>query len=136
MTTALDLPGLTVSAADLYRADRERACQRRARRLHGPQNRGHHTNSKDAHTDLAAVLTGRRATIHAWLTRHGQATDRQIRDGVMGCTADMNSVRPRVTELIDARLAQECGAVRCPVTGCTVRLVSALPSSPSNRPTV
>ena len=124
MTTAPDLPGLTVSAADLYRADRERSCQRRARRQDAPQNRGHHTNSKDAHTDLAAVLTGRRATIHAWLTRHGPATDRQIRDGVMGAAADMNSVRPRVTELIDAHLAQECGSLRDPITGCTVRLVS------------
>jgi hypothetical protein len=124
MTTSPDLPGLTVSAADLYRADRERSCQRRA----AAQNRGHHTHSKDAHTDLAAVLTGRRAVIHAWLTRHGPATDRQIRDGVMGAAADMNSVRPRVTELIDAHLAVESGAVRDPITGCTVRLVSAGPS--------
>jgi hypothetical protein len=130
MIESLDLPGLGPSTLDAFRAQREHACRRRQARQERPQaapeNRGHHANSLESHEVKGAVLSGRRAAVYSWLRAHGPATDRQIRDGVCGEAADMNSVRPRVTELIDAGLARECGATRDQVTECTVRLVEAV----------
>jgi hypothetical protein len=39
---------------------------------------------------------------------------------------DMNCVRPRITELINAGWIEECGNVRCVITGKQVRMVRAL----------
>lgn len=50
------------------------------------------------------------------------ATDREIRDAI-NSRHDMNYVRPRVTEALDASILEEVGSVVCPVTGKTVRLV-------------
>ena len=83
-----------------------------------------HANSRKAHREESAKLNGRAAAILAYLREHGPATDRQVRDG-MGF-ADMNAVRPRLTELIGAGLAVECGSVKCECTGKTVRKVMAV----------
>lgn len=99
---------------------------RRPRRRMPRQNRGHHENSIATHEAIAPVASGRRAEIRCWLMEHGPATDRQVRDGLFGQGADMNMVRPRVTELIDAGSVIEDGRVRCPTTGMTVRLVRAI----------
>ena len=67
--------------------------------------RGRHSHSLAAHQEIEATLTGRRAQIVNWLRAHGPATDRQIMRGIFGAWphADMNMVRPRVSELLDAR---------------------------------
>jgi len=39
--------------------------------------------------------------------------------------SDMNSVRPRITELIEAGVVSEHSTVRCPVTGKMVRTLAA-----------
>ena len=49
------------------------------------------------------------------------ATDREIRDAISS-RHDMNFVRPRITEALDASI-MEGWSVVCPVTGRTVRLV-------------
>jgi hypothetical protein len=100
-------------------------CRRPRRRL-PRQNRGHHENSLASNEAIAPVADGRRAAIRCWLIDHGPATDRQIRDGIFGNSGDMNLVRPRVTELIDAGSVIEDGRVKCPTTGMTVRLVRAV----------
>jgi len=46
-------------------------------------------------------------------------TDRDVAE-LMGFS-DMNSVRPRITELCDAGLIEEVGSAKCKVTGKTVR---------------
>lgn len=48
-------------------------------------------------------------------------TDREIKDALR--YSDMNSVRPRITELIDKGALEECGSNICPVTKKRVRLV-------------
>jgi len=88
--------------------------------------RGRHADSLAAHEALSpAALTGRRAQIVAWLHGHGRpATDREIAHGLFGDAADMNMVRPRVTELLDAGALTECDRTRDAATGMTVRTVS------------
>ena len=88
--------------------------------------RGRHENSLAARDDarLQTVLTGRRAQITAWLSAHGPATDREIARGLFGEGADMNMVRPRVSELLDAGALAEAGRTRDAVTGMMVRTVA------------
>jgi hypothetical protein len=87
--------------------------------------RGRHENSLAAHGDerLQAALTGRRAEIVAWLREHGPATVREIVAGMYFEGADMNLVRPRVSELIDSQDLVEVDKVRDPVTGMMVSRV-------------
>jgi hypothetical protein len=110
------------------RRDYTRAERRAARggAVARPDGRGRHDNSLAAHDALARALTGRRAEIMAWLDVHGPATDRQIVEGLFHAGADMNLVRPRVTELLDAGLLAECGKVRDEATGMMVRRVAAV----------
>lgn len=86
--------------------------------------RGRHSNSLAASEQMGSVITARRAAITAWLRDHGPATDRQVRDALFGPGADMNMVRPRITELLDAGALRECGSVECEITGRKVRLVT------------
>jgi hypothetical protein len=92
---------------------------------HLEDGRGRHDNSLAARGDerLQAALTGRRAQIVAWLRAHGPATDREIVAGLYFPGADMNPVRPRVTELLDARAVEEVDRVRDTATGMMVRRV-------------
>jgi hypothetical protein len=103
----------------------ERARVRMGRRdVRITDGRGCHENSLAAHDASAEVLTGRRALIVAWLAAHGRpATDREIAHGMFGDAADMNMVRPRVSELLAAGALEEVGKTRDALTGMTVRTV-------------
>lgn len=86
--------------------------------------RGRHENSLGAHDAIAVELRGRRAEVMAWLRNHGPATDRQVRDGLYGPNADMNMVRPRISELLDARMIREVDRIEDAATGMQVRRVA------------
>lgn len=80
-----------------------------------------HRHSLDAYLSEKMRLSARARAVYLWVLEHGMATDRQIMRG-LGFT-DPNSVRPRVTELVDALLLSEVGETRDAETGKTVRLV-------------
>lgn len=100
---------LLAAAATIARSDVPRREQRVRQR------------SRDARDGELPKLVGRAAAVLAWFKVHGPATDRECMRG-LGFT-DMNAVRPRISELIDARLVVECGETRCAVTGQRVRRV-------------
>lgn len=79
--------------------------------------------SRDARDQALPQLAARAAAILAWLRTHGPATDREVMHGLG--FVEPNAVRPRISELIDARLAEECGDVVCAATGQRVRTVRA-----------
>jgi hypothetical protein len=81
-----------------------------------------HPNSIEAYHSQEAKLSARAEAVLAWIRFHGRATDRQVAYG-MGFGENLNAVRPRITELIDAGLLRETHNVRCHVTGKTVRVV-------------
>ena len=78
-----------------------------------------HANSLAAFHSELPRLSAREWAIYEWIVKHGPATDRQVMIG-LGFT-DMNAVRPRCTELIDANRLMEVGDIRCPTTGKMVR---------------
>lgn len=81
-----------------------------------------HSNSLAAYDELAGELSERCAEIMRAFGRDGKPlTDRDVLWRVK--RSDMNSVRPRITELIQSGYLRECGSTKCPVTGKTVRLV-------------
>lgn len=82
-----------------------------------------HTNSLKAYREERPKLTGRKQEIMNFLTDNDTQvfTDRGIMNK-MGF-AEPNSVRPRITELIQEGWLVEYDSVKCPVTGKTVRLV-------------
>jgi len=80
-----------------------------------------HENSLFAYAEEKRLLGARARAILDDVTRNGAATDRKIM-ARMGF-ADMNSVRPRVTELIEDGYLREGGSTTCAVTGKTVRIV-------------
>ena len=99
---------------------------RPARRVQQPADdgRGRHENSLAARVDHQQAFTGRRLEVLTWLKKHGPATDREIVAGLFFDGADMNLVRPRVTELLDARAVAEVEQVCDAVTGMMVRRVA------------
>ena len=84
-----------------------------------------HMHSLDAHAGAEAELGARARTIRDWLRQYGPATDRQVRDALFGEHADMNMVRPRITDLVNAGQAHEVGEAVDHATGRHVRLVRA-----------
>lgn len=80
-----------------------------------------HDNSINAYRSEEVKLSKRAEAVLLWITEHGPHTDRQVMQG-MGFT-EPNSVRPRITELIDANKLMEVGNVTCPITKKTVRRV-------------
>jgi predicted HTH transcriptional regulator len=80
-----------------------------------------HDNSIAAYRAEETKLSRRAEDVLAWITQHGPHTDREVMAG-MGFR-EPNSVRPRITELIDAGKLLEVCSRRCPVTGKTVRVV-------------
>lgn len=82
-----------------------------------------HAHSVAARVESLHKLGRRAASVLLWLKDHGQHTDREVMRG-MGFT-DMNAVRPRITELIDAKLVEEVGETVDPTTRKTVRIVRA-----------
>lgn len=95
----------------------------RRKRRNPRDGRGRHDNSLAAHKQLdhSPLITGRRAAIVAWLRGNGPATDRQVASGLG--MADLNMVRPRITELLDCRALREVDRVKDSATGMTVRRV-------------
>lgn len=90
-----------------------------ARRRHAGHRR--HENSLRCHRTQATGFGQRALQIRFWLTKHGPTTDRRIMEGLG--FADMNTVRPRVTELLDLGLLEAVGSTNDHRTGKTVRLV-------------
>lgn len=80
-----------------------------------------HDNSIAAYHSEEPKLSNRAALIYIWIFENGPKTDREVMQG-MGFP-DMNNVRPRITELIEAARLMEVCSRRCPVTGKTVRVV-------------
>lgn len=81
-----------------------------------------HANSREAYRAERSELKARSLAILVEVRVNGQGTDRQIKDR-MGFT-EMNAVRPRITELVDAGLLREMKTVKCEVTGRPVRVVN------------
>lgn len=81
-----------------------------------------HQNSIDAYNAEEPKLSKRAEAVLAWITAQGPRTDRQVAYG-MGFGENLNAVRPRITELIDAGHLMEVGDVICPVTKKRVRRV-------------
>lgn len=70
--------------------------------------------------------TGKRAQACLSAVRElGTATDRDVLTLLFGLTMDMNAVRPRLTELVQAGWLAECGEVRDIVTDKLVRVLRA-----------
>jgi hypothetical protein len=90
-----------------------------------PVERALHVHSLEALEVKAEALSGRKAEIVAWLRAYGPATDRQVRDALFGDRADMNMVRPRITELVKCGVCHEVGSVKDEATGLHVRIVRA-----------
>ena len=88
-----------------------------------PNDHGLHANSIEAHAEGARGPFGHRAvTIIACLQmRHSPATDRDIMQSLG--FRDMNSVRPRISELVKRGTLAEVGTTTDPVTLKRVRLV-------------
>jgi hypothetical protein len=80
-----------------------------------------HDHSLATYREEETKLSARATAVLEWVGRFGVATDRQVMQG-MGFT-DMNSVRPRITELLERGKLTQVGEVRCPITGKTVRKV-------------
>jgi predicted HTH transcriptional regulator len=80
-----------------------------------------HANSLAAYEAEETKLSARAQAVLAWISQHGPHTDREVMKG-MGFQ-EPNSVRPRITELIDAGKLMEVCSRRCPVTGKSVRVV-------------
>jgi hypothetical protein len=81
-----------------------------------------HQNSIDAYHAEEDRLSRRARAVLSWIREQGPRTDRQIAYG-MGFGENLNAVRPRITELIDAALLMEVGDVICPITKKRVRRV-------------
>lgn len=86
-----------------------------------PRARKTHRNSLSAHREGSPVLEGRKREIERNIAAHGSGTDREIMLRMGFC--DMNSVRPRITELVKAKILKEVGNKIDPATGKTVRIV-------------
>lgn len=80
-----------------------------------------HQHSREAYYAEREKLGKRAQMIRDWIAAHGPATDRDVMVGLR--LPDMNAVRPRCTELVDAGKLAEVGSRRCPVTGKTVRVL-------------
>jgi len=88
-----------------------------------------HTNSIIAYYDGRHKFSKRECEILGWmLMNKAPTTDRNIKSALR--YADMNSVRPRITELIKKCCVEECGRVVCGVTGKNVRLVRVRAQKP------
>lgn len=97
-----------------------------ARKFSAPApERALHSHSLEALDAKGEELCGRKAKIVAWLRANGAASDRNVKDALFGEGADMNTVRPRITELINSGVCHEVGSIVDSVTGLHVRLVRA-----------
>lgn len=86
-----------------------------------------HCHSIKAYHEEHPKLSKRAAEIMAWFKNHPGTfrthTDREVKDALFGCAADMNRVRPRITELIEIGMLRQTGQAKDHLTGKTVRVV-------------
>ena len=83
-----------------------------------------HCHSIEAYHEERKKLSRRAKDILAFVKTNGSPmTDRHIKDAMFGREADMNRVRPRITELIDMGFLQQYGNTKDALTGKTVRVV-------------
>jgi len=70
--------------------------------------------------------TSRRARhiLDFFLETGGTYTDRQVMQELG--YSEMNQVRPRITELVKAKLLKEVGSTKCKTTNKTVRILNSL----------
>ena len=82
-----------------------------------------HINSLISYAELAPTLSEKQKPVFAFLIKNeGRAyTDREIKTA-LGAD-DMNSVRPRITELCADNVLEEVDQVNCTKTGRLVRRV-------------
>ena len=80
-----------------------------------------HANSLQAYREERQALQARELEVLDVLRMFGPLTDREV----MECCgyAEPNAVRPRITRMVALGILVEHDAVRCPVTGKTVRRV-------------
>ena len=96
--------------------------------------RDNHPNSIESYYEgkLSGAFSDREEKIMTALRAISKGTDRDIKD-FLG-VSDMNSVRPRITELIDeAGLIEECGFKTDDITGKKVRIVRIIPEEDKNQ---
>ena len=84
-----------------------------------------HANSHKSYESIIDGLSGRHKKIWDAFASGGPApgplmTDRQVKN-ILGLE-DMNSVRPRITEMVKKGVLTEESSTKCPVTGKTVRV--------------
>jgi hypothetical protein len=72
-------------------------------------------------TDSGAIGARAARILEEYIASPVSLTDREVKTRIG--YSDMNSVRPRITELIKAGLLEECGSVRDEVTGKSCRSV-------------
>ncbi len=84
-----------------------------------------HPNSSAAYAAITdeGITANRCRLILAFLRNHGASTERDVMLGLGFC--DMNSVRPRLSELIDDGRVLEVGSRPDAMTGRKVRVVAA-----------
>lgn len=77
-----------------------------------------HANSIECYHSLN--LSERQAIVYGAFVGAIFLTDRQAKERLG--EADMNAVRPRITEMVDSGVLVECGKMKDEVTGKTVRV--------------
>jgi DNA-binding Lrp family transcriptional regulator len=80
-----------------------------------------HPNSLAAYRDDGEQLGQRALQVVAKLRAIGQATDKQLARALG--YAHKAAVQPRISELVQAGILEECGSEKDPDTGKTVRVV-------------
>lgn len=91
-----------------------------------------HVNSLIAYQNEVKKFSKRENLIYGFLLRQDRAmTDREIKDELFGFTADMNTTRPRISDLMKAGWIRETAKVEDQVTRKRVRRVKAI--SPEER---
>ena len=86
-----------------------------------------HVNSLIAYEAEKRNFSKREQLVYGYLTMcRTPQTDRAVRDALFTPTADMNAVRPRISDLIKSGWVREVGKVKSNVTGKRVRMVRAV----------
>jgi len=89
-----------------------------------------HINSLQTYLEIKPALSGRRLKIFNYIQIHGECTDRQIKNGLG--LPDMNSVRPRCTELVHEGVLEEKRTIKDTMTNRPCRVLG-LPSKPATQ---
>ncbi len=99
------------------------ACEREVRQQQ-PAPRGENVQSRAAYAGNAGEFRGRERLIEQCLRLRGvPMTDREIKDAICGAGADMNTVRPRINDMMHKGALRVMGKQRDHVTGEMVRTV-------------